>query len=665
MLALRRSVADGAGISEGSLPFAGELIQVLPSEEAWQPAIERLLRNFALSLLVEDRHYLSVSRFINDTNLGQRLFYYRTILPETSVVRPVPGNSLVRKLETKESPVQEWLKSELRIRFDYECVENLQEFRRSERAITREGQIKHSKTRHEKDDRRGRDGRLQRLLGFDNREKRAEFEKFAQELAEQISDLDNHLRALAEKERGEQERRIHWQTIVNLQWQEIDVVPLVERISSLEMRLQEATESNIQLRQLSQQVESARRTADGAERLWQDASVQHGEIRRRLEEAGARVSRILASPPATVPVEIRTELDGRFEKDGAITLDSIESLATGVLQAIHREVVDIMRRIAASEKAIEARFVEFARKWPADSGDVQANLASAKDFFAKLTRLETDGLPAHEYRFFELLRTQSHQNLAALATHLSNARKEILSRMEVVNSSLRTLPFNRNAEQTTYLKIEANDKQLSVVRDFRQAVQQALSHAWAEDDREQAEGRFLVIRGLVERLSSQNPEDKRWMDLVLDVRQHVEFIGRELDQDDIEIETYRSGAGKSGGQRQKLATTCLAAALRYQLGGSDHGMPQYSTVVLDEAFDKADNEFTALAMNIFISFGFQMIVATPLKSVMTLEPFIGGACYVDISDRRTSAVMLIEYESDTHRLKLPDHARREESLEIS
>ena len=57
-------------------------------------------------------------------------------------------------------------------------------------------------------------------------------------------------------------------------------------------------------------------------------------------------------------------------------------------------------------------------------------------------------------------------------------------------------------------------------------------------------------------------------------------------------------------------------------------------MVLDEAFDKADNEFTALAMNIFKNFGFQMIVATPLKSVMTLEPFIGGACFIDISERR-------------------------------
>jgi uncharacterized protein YPO0396 len=64
-------------------------------------------------------------------------------------------------------------------------------------------------------------------------------------------------------------------------------------------------------------------------------------------------------------------------------------------------------------------------------------------------------------------------------------------------------------------------------------------------------------------------------------------------------------------------------------------------------------------MNIFTNFGFQMIVATPLKSVMTLEPFIGGACFVDISDRRTSSLLLIDYDVDSQSLKLSEQTRRE------
>ncbi|MCL2440614.1 MAG: hypothetical protein FWD14_02640, partial [Treponema sp.] len=230
--------------------------------------------------------------------------------------------------------------------------------------------------------------------------------------------------------------------------------------------------------------------------------------------------------------------------------------------------------------------------------------------------------------------------------------KAILERMDLVNNGLSQVAFNQTADQKTFLRIDVSDRQLPEVREFIQGIKQVLSHAWSEDS-ENAEERFAALRKLVERLSSQDPEQKRWRESVLDVRQHVEFIGREIDESGVEVEIYRSGAGKSGGQRQKLATTCLAAALRYQLGGNDHGVPMYAPVVLDEAFDKADNEFTALAMNIFNNFGFQMIVATPLRSVMTLEPFIGGACFVDIKDRFTSSVLLIEYDNEHQRLNLP------------
>ncbi len=179
-----------------------------------------------------------------------------------------------------------------------------------------------------------------------------------------------------------------------------------------------------------------------------------------------------------------------------------------------------------------------------------------------------------------------------------------------------------------------------------------------------AEGRFVVLSTLVKKIASQETIDKNWRSLVLDVRQHVEFVAKELDSDDREVEIYRSGAGKSGGQRQKLAATCLAAALRYQLGGQDRALPSFSTVVLDEAFDKADAEFTATAMNIFKTFGFQMIVATPLKSVMTLEPFIGGACFIHIRDRKDSSALMIEYDTEKQRLKLPAHVHDSQQVTL-
>jgi uncharacterized protein YPO0396 len=302
---------------------------------------------------------------------------------------------------------------------------------------------------------------------------------------------------------------------------------------------------------------------------------------------------------------------------------------------------------------IESVFREFNRNWPAESDGLDARLASADDYMTKLARLERDGLPKHEERFMHLLREQSDQNLTLLSGRLDLERAAIRERLELVNESLLTASFNPG----THLVIDVRDRAIEEVRQFKQNLREALNQSFSAD-REQAERRFVVLKAMVDRLKSQESADRAWRNLVLDVRQHVEFVARELDEGGEELEVYRSGAGKSGGQRQKLAAFCLAAALRYQLGGPDRALPSFATVALDEAFDKADAEFTTMAMNIFKTFGFQMVVATPLKSVMTLEPFIGGACFVHIKDRKFSSMLPIDYDDETKRLKLPEQAQR-------
>ncbi len=242
------------------------------------------------------------------------------------------------------------------------------------------------------------------------------------------------------------------------------------------------------------------------------------------------------------------------------------------------------------------------------------------------------------------------QNLSQLRQYLTEERRDILQRLELVNESLHVVPFNVTNGRRTFLRITTQERMLPEVVEFRKRIRDALEGAWdvkVEDG--EAEKRFAILAELVSSLKDL-PENRRYRDTVLDVRRHVDFIGEEVDDDGRQIEVYRSGAGKSGGQRQKLTTTCLAAALRYQLCGDSVSVPTYALVVLDEAFDKADSDFTTLAMNIFRQFGFQMIVATPDKAVTTLEPFIGGACVVHIVERKYSSVLTIPYDGAVHRL---------------
>lgn len=654
MLALRSEMAETLGIQETALPFVGELIQVKPESTDWTGAIERVLHNFALSILVDERRYAAVSRYVNETHLGERLVYYRVSQDRLRGAHRLEPLSLVSKLELKASPYRDWLYEELCSRFDYACVPSLAAFRDAERALSREGQVKHGRGRHEKDDRHRIDDRSRWVLGYDNREKLSLFRGRVAELRKQESQLAQALAGFAQRRDASSAQALACRQLMNLRWEEIDVATQLERIRAIESQLKELREGNRDLATLGEQIVRARERLDRAQNQLRDTQVRRLEIEETSSKHRRTVAELeqdLAEPPVErVP---REALDRRFEAE-RLSLANLDERARRIERQIREARERATDRLNELGKQVERQLGEFKRRWPLEAADCDDTLASAPEYLALLNRIERDGLPRFEDRFAAMLKEQSTENLAALSRHADEARKQIRDRMELVNQGLAEAEFNPG----THLQIEVSDRQLAEVLELREQVRNVLDHVWtAELSPAEAEGRFAVLSGIVRRLSSPEAEDRRWREQVLDVRLHVEFVGRELDGEGRELEVYRSGAGKSGGQREKLATTCLAAALRYQLGGREGGLPLFAPVVLDEAFGKADNEFTELAMRIFERFGFQMIVATPLKSVMTLEPFIGGACFVNIEDRKRSSTLRIEYDWTQRRLALPERAQ--------
>ncbi|XRD86275.1 ATP-binding protein [Dyella acidisoli] len=652
--AMRARLCSELGWSENTLPFVGELLQVKTEHAAWRGAIERVLHGFALSLLVDERHYAEVSNWVNKTHLGGKLVYYRVGRVDALGNRALESRSLVHRLDIRDHAHRDWLTNELTRRFDYACVDTPAALRNADRAITREGLVKHSGDRHEKDDRRAVDDRRNWILGFDNRDKLALFEREGQELAQAIAQTSSELDKLKAERDADGERRIAASQLANLEWEEIDVAPKLRRLGDIENQLQQLRAGDTTLQEIMRQLDTERSVRERVAKNLDDAKAERLSLEReRNSFAKQRESCLpLANAMSLSPVQSEA-LMVRLPHP-PLMLDNLDRQINQVKDGLNLALTDHATQDNALVQAIEECFRTFCRKWPQDSADFTPHMDSVEGFLSRLRRLELDGLPKHEARFFELLQSQSKQNLLVLQKHMTEARKSIGQRMDEVNESLERVPFNRG----TLLQIDLTDRNLPEVREFQQQLREVLSHHQTED-RERAEAQFAVLRQLVTKLAADDPEHRRWREQVLDVRQHVEFVGVEKDANTKDtVEVYRSGAGKSGGQRQKLATTCLAAALRYQLGGDDGHLPRYAPVVLDEAFDKADNEFTALAMNIFENFGFQMVVATPLKSVMTLEPFIGGACFVDISGRHDSGVLLIEYDEQKKRLALPEKARQ-------
>jgi uncharacterized protein YPO0396 len=654
LLEIREQMCRSLRISEESLPFAGELLQVKPAEGKWTGALERVLGGFATSMLVDEEYYRQVAAYVDETHLGHRFVYLRMIPRAAKSALNFAPNSLVRKLDVAPQH-REWLQEELRSRFDYLCVTSADDLRTVERGVTVNGQVKHNRTRHEKDDRRRVDDRKNWVMGFSNKEKIEAYSAEARELAPTIEAANRAIEKARTAAARKRDQVIDCQSLANMTWENTNVVALLDEVRGLKTRIAQELQDRPELSEIDGLIDKQKGKWTKATEARQAAQGEANEVSTELSKAQRRLREIPEDALAVRLTPTQEQgLEKRFAATGRkISADNLDQAAGSVFRAIGEEERNATERSGNIKARIEKLLQVFCSAWPAEAQGLDSRLEAAPDFMAKLERLETDGLHEFVSRFKELLREQSDQNLAVLHTRLDQERRSIQERLDQVNVSLRRCAFNDN----TYLVIDYRDKPPIQVTEFRQQLKSALSHSFKEDDDQEMERRFAELNAVVQRLGSQQPDDVKWRNLVLDVRQHVEFSATEFDDTGIEVEAYDSGAGKSGGQRQKLTTTCLAAALRYQLAGEDGVWPSYSTVVMDEAFDRADNDFTAMVMNIFKNFGFQVIAATPVKNVMALEPFIGGGSFVSIRDRKFSEVLAITYIDETGRLDLPAEAQ--------
>lgn len=667
-LDLRAELAADLNVSKEELPFVGELMQVKPDESRWQGAIERVLHNFALSILVDEKLYPAFTELLETKRLRGRIVYYRVRNQSRDFDGFFRPRSIPSKLDFKEGRWDAWLAAECAQRFSYLCADNLDEFRRADQAVTRSGQVKHNAERHEKDDRIDVDDRRRWVTGFTNLEKLALFEKEAQRLGDEITALQKKIQKIEAEAKAAQQRLSAANALLNTDWDEIDAESAAQRLQAANEELDEFVRKTPDLERLKVELRDAE-TELAKLREARSKSIARQQLKAAEERISAhanvlsQLERMVKDGNAKTPgQEELNSIDRRATDNGKteVTLRNLNARDSKVKDLIGLDQIDCTNRKTEAEGGVTSRFEIFLLKWPKETESLDAKLESAGDFFKKLERIETDGLPRHEKRFRELLETQSLQHFADLNLEMRQARQDILQRMETVNESLAAAPFSRLAEGDSHLRIEVKDLKLKEVEDFRHQVGELIQGAWegelSDDD---AEKRYKLISELVKKLDPAQTTEKTadlWRLTVLDVRRHVAFTASELNDEGEILETYFSGSGKSGGQRQKLTTTCLAAALRYQLGSIDNGLPAFAPVILDEAFDKADSEFTDISMNIFNRFGFQMIVATPEKSVVTLEPYIGGAFYVVMEGRRNSSGLSVSYDDKTGRLDFKNAA---------
>ncbi len=636
---IRRSMCNDLDIDEQEMPFAGELIQVREDERRWEGAAERLLHNFGLSLLVPDRHYRAVTEWVDRTHLRGRLVYYRVGVAPSTVSLSLHPLSLVKKLLIKpESEFYGWLEYETARRFDYACCESLAQFRKEQQALTLAGHLKSGGKRHEKDDRHRLDDCSRYVLGWTNEHKIAALTGQVGRLEQEMQDIGAELAETQQKTRAISSRKTlldklgEFREYRDLDWQE-----LARIIARLDAERKDLTSASNVLQTLARQLESLEAAIAGNERQLDGVKREHASNEVKQQQARSLLDSC-TSLVDSMDGEARNELVRQLEpiREEALgrhqlRVESCDNRERDMREWLQQKIDAGDRRMKTLGERIIRAMQDYRRDFPLETQEVDARLEAAFEYQKMLEQLLADDLPRFKRRFKELLNENTIREVAHFQSHLNRERQTIKERIDRINQSLTDIEYNPGR----YILLEAQISQDQEILRFQQQLRACTEGSLTgSDDEQYAESKFLQVKEIIERFRGREGSsdlDKRWMAKVTDVRRWFEFAASERWlEDDSEYEHYTDSSGKSGGQKEKLAYTVLAASLAYQFG-LEWGAVRSRTfrfVVIDEAFGRGSDESTRYGLELFKKLNLQLLIVTPLQKIHIIEPYVAGVGFI-------------------------------------
>ncbi|MGA6205456.1 ATP-binding protein [Nocardia testacea] len=626
----RELIAAEADVPVAELPYAAELIDLADGEERWRPAAERVLRNFGLRLLVPEQYQAPVQRFIDEHDMRSLIEYH--VVP-ASVPQPgrPPAGTLAAKLVIRpDHPMSGWLYERTAAIFDHVCVEHVREFDAHQRAVTLRGTVKLPGAHYRKDDRPAATSPSSYVLGGNIAAKRQALEDEVAELEEKSRQADEEAEQFGQETTkltaiGEAAKSLTEYT----NWVDIDHESAGRSVTELETSIDRFHKDNTDLRSLEQRCEDAK---DRWEALIRDCGLLEKELGQHNERQQTLIDILdieQHKPHVVDDPEDRTYLDEVLNAvEIPLTVDSMSQVRIAFRKELERQRDDAHSERQLAQTKIKAAITRFIEQWPDSAPDTSGDVERGGGDFAQLhIDIVERKLPQAKDNFERMIIENMIPSISLLHGAIEKAANDIRTRIDMVNAGLERVEFDTG----THLQIVRKANEPAEAKEFRNTVDSLLKDAaTSRGDHSRLIRQVHSIRELMARFTGTDTESRRWRDNVLDVRTAFTFYGREVNAQGETAKAYRNTASKSGGEQEKLVAFCLAAALSYNLADRDSdGRPTFAPLMLDEAFSKSDETYSQQALAAFEEFGFQLIMAAPIRMSGIVEPFIGQAVLVE------------------------------------
>ncbi|MEU6720406.1 SbcC/MukB-like Walker B domain-containing protein [Nonomuraea sp. NPDC046802] len=615
----RVMIAQACDIPAEGLPFVAELIDLAPGEEKWRKAAEVTLAPISRIMLVDENLLEPLSRVIDPLHIPVRITFEGVPLGLPEEFRGDPRR-ISGKLIFKDSLFGHWVQQRVRAsNIDARCVDSPDELNSGGPCVTANGQTRHGQ--------RGAHGDLRRdrnIIGFSNTDRLAEIDKELNDLDEILNSMEKQASTIANEITELRRHKEACQFVLDTEWHDIDVAGVEAKIAEKKAERERILANSDILRALqgeqerkTKEQEEAQRAKHLAEQEIDTLDGEHSRFVDREDALNTKIDKIERAHSTSLPTELATRLDGEFANVG--DRSDLKGFPDGV-RRLRARLGNLLRQERDNtEKArdsLERIFQAFQGRWPDPNlGQTMASYSAYRDI---LDDIVATGLHERREEWKRRLSKWSGEDLVPLNGAFDTSIEEIEDRLYPVNEILATLPFGAGRDR---LKIVLRRLHHDDVTKFRRELKLLSSGATEKLTNEQTEARFKRLREFMSRIRKPASGSKgtAQRDRLLDVRNHVEITAACMTTDGIEISTYASLGGKSGGETQELMAFIVGAALRFQLGDESRTRPRFAPVILDEGFIKADAEFAGRAIRAWKGFGFQLIIGAPLDKVTALE----------------------------------------------
>ncbi|WP_320122978.1 SbcC/MukB-like Walker B domain-containing protein [uncultured Sphaerochaeta sp.] len=636
---IRDQLCKELQIDQNSLPFAGELIAVKPEEAQWEGAIERVIRSFALSLLVPDNLYSTISEWVDATHLKGRLVYYRMDKIRSNSQPIIERTSLAEKIEFKHNhPYSDWVRHQVVDRYkDFVCCESLIQLRSVKKGLTKNGQVKGSYIHHEKDDRFVIGDRRRYVLGWVNTAKIAILEQQKATLQEELqqraatlselqskqTSLENQIETLRSFCHYDRFDDIDWQSLSNMIEEKKQEICILEEKSDVLHTLQENLASKqSEIAQIQSQLSEFQQSL--------------GAVQNKLEKSRKDLEleeQTLQMCPVPLPT-VTKNIDPIFAEyvgKKKLYYENCVSVEREFREKLQGEIDNNKKKLERLQSNIISAMEKFRHEYPAETREIDASVESGDEYRALLNALEKENLPKFENKFKVLLNQNTIREIAAFQAILGKENQLIKERIEFINNSMHEINYNEGR----YIRLEAIPTNDLEIRTFKKDLKDCIEGSLGGTESQQySEHKFFLVKKLIDKFKGREGNtdiDRKWTNKVTDVRNWFVFAASERwKQNDEEYEHYTDSGGKSGGQKEKLAYTVLAASLAYQFGleWKEVRSRSFRFVVIDEAFGRGSDESARYGLNLFKELDLQLLIVTPLQKIHIIEPYVSSVGFV-------------------------------------